>query len=235
VLLLDGGVALPGVQRPTHLGFTSFVTTGNIGGRTTANARCAAEFSNSHVCTEAEFRFSRSSVSLGAAGAWLDYGSSTPEDPFNSSYCGNFTSANAASSAVVALPTGYTASAACSSVLPIACCRLNTTPRHRGFTTFTSPGNLGGRTVANARCSMEFAGSHLCTEAEFRFARSSISLAAPAAWLDYGSSDPLDPFNSSYCGNFTSANAAASATTVNPQGYTSSVACSSTLPLACCD
>jgi len=125
VLYVDGGVLLanggstPG--RHQFVGFTSFTTNGVIGGRTQVNARCTAEFPGSHLCNDFEYREARSSVTLPAAGAWLEYGG-TAGEAYNDSYCSKWTSANAASNGSVVLPTGYTSSLNCSSVLPLACC-----------------------------------------------------------------------------------------------------------------
>lgn len=236
VLYLDGGaVVLPAsATRPQLAGYTSFTTDGALGGRTQMNGRCAAQFPGSHLCTITEFRFARSSVPLGAQGAWVDHGSSSdPREPYDSGYCTNWT-ARGSATGLVALPTGYTSSLPCSTVLPLACC-TSPTPRHRGYTAFTTNGAIGGRTQMNVRCSAEFPGSHLCSITEFRFARSGIALAANGAWLDHGSSsDPAEPYDSGYCSNWTAAGVA-TGLVVLPTGYTSSLACSSVLPLACCD
>ncbi|MDP1824445.1 MAG: hypothetical protein Q8L48_14420 [Archangium sp.] len=244
VLYVDGGVLLVngGALNGRHLvaGITTFTTNGNIGGRTQANARCAAEFPTSHLCNDFEFREARSSATLPAAAAWLEFGGSAGE-AYNDSYCSKWTSSSTTSSGLVALPTGYTSSSApglsCASVLPLACC-VGGVNRFRGYTAFTSNGNMGGRTPANARCSAEFPGSHLCNDFEVRESRGSVPLTAQAAWLEFGGSAG-EAYNDSYCSKWTSASTTSSGLVVLPTGYTSSSApglsCASVLPLACCD
>lgn len=244
VLYVDGGVLLVngGALSGRHLvaGITTFTTNGNIGGRTQANARCAAEFPTSHLCNDFEFREARGSATLPAPAAWLEYGG-TAGEAYNDSYCTKWTSASATSSGLVALPTGYTTSTApgltCASVLPLACC-VGGVNRFRGYTAFTTNGAIGGRTPANARCSAEFPGSHLCNDFEVRESRGSVPLAAQAAWLEYGGTAG-EAYNDSYCTKWTSSSATQSGLVILPTGYTTSTApgltCASVLPLACCD
>jgi hypothetical protein len=189
VLYVDGGVLLMSgsALNGRHLvaGFTTFTTNGNIGGRTQANARCAAEFPTAHLCNDFEYREARSSASLPAAGAWLEFGGSAGE-AYNDSYCSKWTSSLATQTGSIVLPTGYTAtSGTCSAVLPLVCC-VGGVNRFRGYTSFTTNGNIGGRIQANSRCSAEFAGSHLCNDFEFRESRGSVPLTAAGAWLEFG-------------------------------------------------
>jgi hypothetical protein len=243
VLYVDGGVLLangPPFGRHAFVGFTSFTTNGNIGGRVQAHTRCAAEFAGSHQCNEYEYRESRSSTTLSAAGAWLDYGDTTDGDVYNDSYCARWTSSATTNSSAVVLPTGYTTTAgglSCASVLPLACCRGSRTTL-RGFTTFTSNGNMGGRIQTHARCAAEFPGSHVCNEYEFREARSSLPVPSPGAWLDYGDTTDGNVYNDSYCTRWTSSSSTNSSAVALPTGYTTTaggLSCASVLPLACCD
>jgi hypothetical protein len=246
VLYVDGGFVVTSgttasALRPTLVGYTAFTTNGNIGGRTQANVRCNTEFQGSHMCTQSEYRYSRPNIVMNAAGAWLDYGnSSDPHEPYDSSYCTNFTSATSSINGVAALPSGYTSGSTftCATVLPLACCVFPSMVKLRGYTAFTTNGNIGGRLQANARCAAEFGGSHVCTQAEFRYARPNLALNAAGAWLDYGnSSDPLEPYDSSYCTNFTSASTSINGVAALPTGYTtgSTFTCATVLPLACCE
>ncbi len=249
VLYLDGGVVLAQAAeaRPVLLGYTTFVTTGNLGGRVVANQRCAAEFPGSHLCTQTEFRSARSPLAPPAPGAFLDFAAaSTSLEPDPSPPCNNFTSTTSAYNAAVALPSGVTATYSssipnCSSTAPLACCSSPSVVRLRGYTTFVTTGNLGGRVVANQRCAAEFPGSHLCTQTEFRSARSPLAPPAPGAFLDFAAaSTSLEPDPSPPCNNFTSTTSAYNAAVALPSGvtatYSSSVPnCSSTAPLACCD
>jgi hypothetical protein len=167
----------------------------------------------------------------------VDFGT-TGGSPNNSGYCSNYTSGSAVNSTVVALPSGFTTSSGqnCGQVLPLACCVSPATARMRGYTTFTSTGNLGGRTTANARCSSEFPGAHFCTDTEFLLARGTMALGAAGAWVDFGTTGGA-PNNSGYCSNYTSGNAANSTVVALPSGFTTSSGqnCGQVLPLACCD
>jgi hypothetical protein len=246
VLYLDGGVLLTNgtaSSAPVQLlGYTTFTSNANLGGRTAANGRCSAEFPGTHLCNENEFRLARSAVPLAAAGAWLDNPSSAGNEPANSSYCSNFGASTAGWTTIVALPSGYSLTTSttfsCASVLPMACC-TSPSPKLRGYTTFVSNGNAGGRTVANGRCNTEFPGSHLCNENEFRLARSSIPLAAAAAWLDSPTSSGNEPANSSYCSNFGASTAGWTTIVALPTGYSlttsTTFSCASVLPFTCCD
>jgi hypothetical protein len=243
VLYVDGGIVMLSASqlRPTLVGYTAFTTNGAIGGRTQANVHCNTEFAGSHLCTQSEFRFARPNLTMSTSGAWIDYGdNSDPKNPYDSSYCSNFTFNGATQNALTALPTGYTSTSThtCASVLPLACCVYPTVAKLRGYTAFTTNGNIGGRLQANARCATEFAGSHLCTQAEFRYSRPNLTLSASGAWIDYGdNSDPANPYDSSYCSNFTFTGSTQNALTALPTGYTSTSThtCASVLPLACCE
>jgi hypothetical protein len=56
----------------TFRGFTTATTTGVAGGRAAMHARCAAQFSGSHMCFLAEYTRAHPTVTPPAAGAWLD-------------------------------------------------------------------------------------------------------------------------------------------------------------------
>jgi hypothetical protein len=186
---------------------------------------------------------------LASAGAWLDYAySGTANDPDVNVPCSNFTvGVGGVTNAAIALPTGvttvnYSSAPHCGSTLPLACCTSPSYVRLRGYTTFTSTGAIGSRTVANGRCSAEFPGSHLCNNTEFRLARSLLSMPGAGAWLDYAySGTSTDPDVNVPCSNFTVGvggvtNAAiALPTGVTTVNYSSVPHCGSTLPLACCD
>jgi hypothetical protein len=250
VLYLDGGVVLaPQQNRPFLVGYTTFISTANIGGRLTANTRCDAEFAGSHLCNQSEFRVARSTLPLPAAAAWLDFPqSATSLDPDFGSPCNNFTFATGGTYTVpIALPNGSTTSNTsatpnCSSTLPLACCTMALPVRLRGYTTFMSTGNIGGRLVASTHCAAEFPGSHFCNQTEFRVARSTLPLAAAGAWLDFPqSATTLDNDFGSPCNNYTFATGGTYTVPIAlPNGTTTSNTsatpnCSSTLPLACCE
>jgi hypothetical protein len=249
VLYLDGGVVFTQVMdvRPVLVGYTTFLSTGAIGSRTAANARCNTEFPNTHLCNRSEFRISRSILTLPAAGAWLDYAySGTSTDPDVNVPCNGFTTGTVGPSAEIALPTGLAVSNSttapnCGSTLPLACCTSPSYARLRGYTAFMSTGAIGSRTIANQRCNAEFAGTHLCNRTEFRLARSILPLASAGAWLDYAySGTSTDPDVNVPCNGFTTGVVGPSAEIALPTGLAVSNSttlpnCGSTLPLACCD
>jgi hypothetical protein len=253
VLYVDGGIVLTQQTevRPVLLGYTTFTSAGNIGSRTIANARCNTEFAGTHLCNTTEFRMARSLLAIpGGVGAWLDFAySGTTMDPDFSVPCNNFTHAASGSyNAAIALPNGTTttnASAAlgCGLTLPLACCTSPSYARLRGYTAFTSSGNIGSRTVANSRCNSEFSGTHLCNTTEFRLARSLLAIpGGVGAWLDFAySGTSTDPDFSVPCNNFThAASGSYNAAIALPNGTTTTNAsaalgCGLTLPLACCD
>ncbi|MDX2014443.1 MAG: hypothetical protein SFW67_29865 [Myxococcaceae bacterium] len=249
VLYLDGGVviaqALPG--RPVLVGFTAFTTTGNIGGRSMANLRCDAEFPGSHLCTQNEFRASRSPLTAPSPGAFLDLNEDAASlDPNYGAPCSNFTSTATGGTTPIASPLGHTFSnfssvPNCASTMSLACCRSPARARLRGFTAFTTTGNIGGRSAANARCSLEYPGSHLCTQNEFRAARSPLTAPSPGAFLDLNEdAASLDPNYGAPCSNFTSTATGGTTPIASPLGHTfsnfsSAPNCASTMSLACCD
>ena len=253
VLYLDGGVVLtqPVDNRPVLKGYTTFVSTGAIGSRTVANSLCHAEYPGTHLCTQTEFRVSRSIQAIpGGIGAWLDYANaSTSNDPDPSVPCNGFTAGTGGTyTSAIALPTGTSANNAsaipnCGNTLPLACCTSPSSVRLRGYTAFTSTGAIGSRTIANAKCNAEFVGTHLCNQTEFRVARSIQAIPGNVgAWLDYASgststdpdpSVPCNGFTAGSGGTYTSAIALPTGTTANNTSATPN--CGNTLPLACCD
>ena len=137
-------------------------------------------------------------------GAWLDFAySGTTNDPDVTVPCNNFTVSDLGGLVerfAVALPTGVTAINSttvpnCASTLPLACCTSPSYARLRGYTAFTSTGAIGSRTIANARCNAEFAGTHLCNTTEFRLWRvPSSAMPGIGAWLDFAySGTTTDP------------------------------------------
>ncbi len=252
VLYLDGGIVLaqPIDARPVLIGYTSLVSNGNIGGRIAANARCNNEYPGTHLCNQSEFRTARSTQPIpGNVGAFLDFAYTvTSNDPDVNVPCSIFTSGTSGSgSAAIALPNGTVTTNTstlpnCGSTLPLACCTSPASTRLRGYTTFTSTGAIGSRTIANSRCNAEFPGAHLCNTSEFRLSRPSLPMPGAGAWLDFAytvtSTDPdvnvpCNIFTSGTSGSGTAAIALPSGSVTNNTSTLPN--CGSTLPLACCD
>ena len=119
-------------------------TTGNLGGRTGANATCAATYGGSHFCTNWEVDQATANP-IPAAGVWIDLGSSDPSSRYyragysvnDSSTCGGWTDATASAKAdgvntnrgpIMTTLGGQTSSfvttndGGCENARPIACC-----------------------------------------------------------------------------------------------------------------
>ncbi len=81
-------------------------TTGNLGGRTGANASCTATYAGSHFCTNWEVD-QAAAHPIPASGVWVDLGSSDPSSRyFRASYstgdistCGGWTDGSASNKA----------------------------------------------------------------------------------------------------------------------------------------
>jgi hypothetical protein len=147
----DGGCA---VQRPLSCcmggtavrfrGLTS-PTTGDLGGRTGANARCRAAFAGSHFCTHWEMDQAAVATPMPASGAWVDNGNTDPDErtfrpvytPRDVYTCAGWTTASATfkpdggavARATVFTPNGGLVSSfatntdgGCQTARPLACC-----------------------------------------------------------------------------------------------------------------
>lgn len=119
-------------------------TSANLGGRTGANATCAATYSGSHFCTTWEVD-QAAAQPIPASGVWVDLGSSDPSSRFyrgsysinDSGTCGGWTDGSASGKAdgvntnrgeVLTTLGGLTSSfvttgdGGCENARPIACC-----------------------------------------------------------------------------------------------------------------
>ncbi len=114
-----------------------------------------------------------------------------------------------------------------------------------GFTTAKSKGNLGGSPGANSKCSAEFPGSWLCTEADYDLANTTIGPPVGGAWVDLPrNTDGTCRFYGCYYGNTTSAvwsyggqqtgNSGQSGAVLTVAGDYTYAGCDRVLPLACC-
>ncbi len=258
-VLLDGG-SLPVLASDgyTFAGFTTASYDGNLGGPAGANAKCAAEFSGSHLCTTREYQWAGSAVAPGANGAWLDYAyfssqgspNQLPRDRDGSYSCNAWRSNNGPSEYARYLDQqGYYVPPAynfCNVSRQLACCRSPHGGWFRGFTAQLYDGNLGGPVGANAKCASEFPGAHLCTTREYQWAGSGAAPGASGAWIDYayfssqGSPNqfPRDRDGSYSCNAWRSNNGPAEyARYLDPQGYYVPPAynfCNVPRQLACC-
>jgi hypothetical protein len=173
-------------------GFTSTTYDGNLGGRTSAHAACAAEFTDAHMCHVAEYLLAESIVPVPANGAWLD--SSIRESgnvvtaglpaAGRDDYSGcDFWNDNAGTGQGIE-PDGAMNYISCSSARSLACCNGAPKIQFEGFTSTSYDGNIGGRAMAHAICNAEFAGSRMCHVSQYLRTQSSTPVPAAGAWLD---------------------------------------------------
>jgi hypothetical protein len=256
VLFLDGGVVLAPSETAEFSGFTAAAYTGNLGGYHGANAKCSAEFPGSYLCTQADYDLANGTVTPPSAGAWIDsvrttdgtrrgnscYPATTPYGPWT--YGGGATG-NVGQSGVVLTVEGAYSSTLCNQVRPLACCRATSRVVFRGFTAAAYTGNLGGYHGANAKCSAEFPGSYLCTQADYDLANSAVTPPSAGAWIDsvrttdgtrrgnscYPATTPYGPWT--YGGGATG-NVGQSGVVLTVEGASSSTLCNQVRPLACC-
>jgi hypothetical protein len=112
-------------------GFTAATYTGNLGGYPGANAKCAAEFSNSFLCTRADYDQANGVVAAASSGAWIDY-PRNPDGTRNDSACtvggagpwtyGGGATGSTGQSGWMVTSTGDHTSALCNNLKPLACC-----------------------------------------------------------------------------------------------------------------
>jgi len=258
-LLLDGGVLPVSTSDGfSFAGFTTATFAGNLGGPIGANAKCAAEFASSHLCTDREFEWTGASSLPGANGFWADdaqYSSSSapnyyPRDRSGAYSCDNWRSqdgpANYAQFSDFQGVRSSPAYGVCNVTRRLACCRSPHAAWFRGFTATLFTGNLGGPLGANAKCAAEYPRSHLCTDREFEWAGAAVSPGATGFWADdaeYSSSSapnyyPRDRSGSYSCNNWRSEDGPANyAQFSDAQGLRTSPAygvCHVARQLSCC-
>jgi hypothetical protein len=114
-----------------------------------------------------------------------------------------------------------------------------------GFTVATYTGDLGGIQGAHAKCSAEFAGSHLCTDREYEVVASAAPVPASGAWIDGAryiststpSATPRDRETGYTCGSWRQTSGYYSGSIIPTGEYstsTVSTSCGTVRPLACC-
>jgi hypothetical protein len=256
-LLLDGGsVPATAEEGIVFAGFTSATYDGNLGGPIGANAKCAAEFAGSHLCTEREYQWAGGgSAPASTSGFWLDnswYSSSYnlfARDRQTTYTCDNWRSnANPGSSMYYYDNQGVSSAITntnCAVARALGCCRSPQSGWFRGFTPTAYDGNLGGPIGANAKCSAAFPRSHLCTEREYQWAGAGVTPPGTSGfWLDnswYSSSYNLfvrDRQTTYTCDNWRSnANPGSSMYFYDSQGVSSAITntnCAVARALACC-
>jgi hypothetical protein len=106
-----------------------------------------------------------------------------------------------------------------------------------GFTTMTYNGNLGGIVGANAKCSAEFPGSALCTISDYYRGEPDQGAPGMGAWVDFERTS-TGQRSTSACESSTSSapwtGTLYTGETITATGFTTGLACSSVLSLACC-
>jgi hypothetical protein len=199
-------------------GYTTATFTGNLGGRTGANASCQAQFAGSHFCTDWEYDQAAPPGPVPAGSVWIDDGQQNPDNRFYREYgnqlgtCLNWTTNLANTTFGGSQVRGMAvngqgefvstfvaaANGGCQVSRALPCCRGGTSVRFRGFTPTTHAGNLGGRAGANALCHANFAGSHFCADWEYDQAGSPGPVPAGSAWIDDGNSATATRFYREY-------------------------------------
>lgn len=189
-------------------GFTVATTDGNAGGRDAMHAKCATEFTGSHLCHISEYQLANSATSVPAGGAWIDpsvlptTGDITTDGAYANgredySYtCASWTSASATSFSASFLRADGNVQLTSSNTFPtppacnvqraLACCNGAPKIQLAGFTTLQvdGAGTGAGRPGMHAACAAQFTGSHMCHIAEYLRADSASTVPATGAWLD---------------------------------------------------
>ena len=112
------------------VGYTATTFTGNLGGFVGANAKCAAEFPGSWLCTVSDFQKANPTTPIAGVGAWIDFNRYASGER-NTSGCAvggqSWLDATSGSAGPVVLPTGFyasgTAGQLCNVARPLTCCR----------------------------------------------------------------------------------------------------------------
>lgn len=213
-----GPQGVPGSQGPgggvfgeaasRFAGYTAAQYTGVAGGREVMHARCAQEFTGSHLCHVAELYLSNSATVPPASGAWIDYSggiehnngvvsadnavATTDYGRYTAQlYAGNCDNWNDAVNGSVAtsgetIKITMATSQTCTTMHPLACCSTPFAEKFRGFTSASVTGvRPGGRAEMHQLCGAEFAGSHMCHVAEYNRAHPTVSPPPGGAWIDY--------------------------------------------------
>ncbi len=213
-----GAQGVPGPQGPgggvfgeaasRFIGFTAASYTGVAGGREVMHARCAQEFTGSHLCHVAEYHLANSATVPPTNGAWIDYSGgiehyngvtsannsvATVEQgrytgQLYSGNCNNWTAATDSGTTTFGetIKPDTATTQACTTLHPLACCVTPYAERFRGFTSASVTGvRPGGRAEMNQLCGTEFAGSHICHVAEYNRAHPTASPPVGGAWIDY--------------------------------------------------
>jgi hypothetical protein len=235
-------------------GFTAGTFTGNVGGRITAHATCAAAFAGAHLCHAAEYLLTESTAPVPATGAWIDassdlnasstvIGASPLFGRYTNGACLSWMSGSSSSSGYIVGADGAVVSASCATTHQLACC--NGAPRvaFAGVTSVNAP--INGRVQMHALCSASFAGSHLCHAAEYLRADSVAPIPAGGAWIDassdvnasstvIGASPIFGRYTNGVCLSWTSTSSSSSGYVVGTDGAIVSASCNVAHPAACC-
>jgi surface antigen len=247
VLLIDGGVVVTELIR--FAGYTAATFNGNLGSFQGANAKCRAEFPGSSFCTNGDYSEGEPGVLPPAGGAWVDERRNT--DGIRNIYAcaptsgasSAWTDATAGRQGNVVATTGFISGvAACNVARPLSCCYLPARSVFRGYTTATYTGNLGSFQGANAKCRIDFAGAHFCTNSDYSLGEPGALPPAGGAWVDERRN--TDGIRNIYAcaptsgasSAWTDATAGRQGNVVATTGFISGVAgCEVARPLSCCD
>jgi hypothetical protein len=126
VLYLDGGVVLLSADAIFFAGYTTPFA-GNLGGSVGANAKCAADFPGSSLCTASDFSRANPTTPVGGSvGAWVDNNRLSSGERSTAS-CAGWTDGTTNYVGLQLLPTGITTTGTtaqyCNIARPLACCR----------------------------------------------------------------------------------------------------------------
>ena len=196
------GVAVSGAYSEDGVGFAGFTATqyngGELGGRPSMHAACAAEFANGSMCHYAEYILATSTALIPTEGAWIDPSEDETAGFANSGGPGfgrrtSSSNCNDWTHTVTGTYNGYFVDAAggglltsyCDVTRPIACCNGIPRVQFAGFTATTYlGGTAGGRPARHGHCNDAFPGSHMCHYAEYLRTRSTATIPGDGAWLD---------------------------------------------------
>ena len=212
-----GAQGVPGAQGPgggtfgeeasRFIGFTSASYSGVAGGREAMHARCAQEFTGSHLCHMAEYNLANSATVPPANGAWIDVSggilASTGDPGLSTGVAsvdlGRYTTTNLSYNCSTwslettggntttgeTIKPGGTETQVCTTTHPLACCSTPFAEKFRGYTSATVTGvRPGGRAEMHQLCGAAFAGSHMCHLAEYYRAHATGAPPAAGAWID---------------------------------------------------
>ncbi len=244
VYFVDGGVLSVNPSVVTFAGFTSQSFTGDLGGYPGANAKCSADYPGSFICSSGDYARAETSAAPGGAGAWIDgerddYGRRYNSYCYSNSTAWTYSGSSTSYYGGVLNTLGRVTTTTCDTTRPIACCNRRRPVSFRGFTSQSFTGDLGGYPGANAKCSVDYPGSFICSSGDYARAETSAAPGGAGAWID-GERDDYGRRYNSYCySNSTAWTYSGSSTSyyggvLNTLGRVTTTTCDTTRPIACC-